>query len=77
MRDKILEFAIEMDKVMNKHQSEKGDSWEVCDVDFLKKKLVEEFNEYCEDTNQRKELLDIANICMMLYFRIIKKPIVA
>jgi len=70
MRDGILNFAIEMDKTMNKHQRRKGNSWKTCSLDFLKHKLVEEFNEYCKDTNDRKELIDIANMCMMLYNRI-------
>ena len=71
MRDEILKFAIEMDKIMNKHQHKKGNSWKTLDIDFLKTRLVQEFNEYCKDTNDRKELIDIANMCMMLYDRII------
>ena len=55
---------------MDKHQKNKGDSWKTCDIEFLEDKLQEEMAEYtrsnCED---KAELIDIANIAMMLWLR--------
>jgi len=69
MRDEILDFAKEMDKTMNRHQVSKGDSWKTCEISFLKNKLGEEYEEFIE-TVRPSELIDIANICMMLHHRI-------
>ena len=67
--DKVVEvFAGYMLDVMNKHQQMKGDSWKTCNLGFLEGKLHEEFAEYA-DSGDKRELVDIANICMMLYHR--------
>ena len=68
MRNEILEFAIKMDNIMNIHENKKGDSWKFCDLKFLEDKLDKEYNEWIESKNEN-ELIDIANICMMLFFR--------
>jgi len=50
----------------------KKDSWKTCKVEYLEKKLVEEYKEWQDITmgcNAKDEVIDIANICMMLYHR--------
>lgn len=67
--DKVVEvFAGYMLDVMNKHQQAKGDSWKTCNIGFLEGKLHEELAEYA-DSGDKRELIDIANVCMMLYHR--------
>lgn len=82
-RPEIIEFAEAMEKVMSRNDKEKGDSWKTCDMDFLVNKLKEEIREWEEDNdyNERyglspadmEELVDIANVCMMLFQRIKEK----
>ena len=59
-------------KLLN--NASKGDSWKTCDFGFLERKLVEEFSEFMSIRNRsikdREELVDIANICMMLFLRL-------
>lgn len=41
MRKEIIEFAEEMEKVMCRHDAEKGDSWKTtCDMHYLERGLV-------------------------------------
>ena len=65
-------FVMQMKVVLHRHEKLKGNSWSDCDIQFLENKLKEEFEEY-EDANRHsakaEELVDIANICMMLYNR--------
>ena len=79
VRPEIVEFAIEMEMVMEEHDSKKGDSWKEpskTDIDFLYSKLAEEFAEVIAaehgygEKGVTKELLDLANITMMLFHRI-------
>ena len=68
----LKEFVELMKLKLDLNQEEKGDSWVTCDVRFLKGKLREEIAEYYEEEGSRKsaqELVDIANVCMMLYHR--------
>jgi hypothetical protein len=37
--DDLEKFSEEMQRVLDKHQDKKGDSWKTCDMDFLRKKL--------------------------------------
>ena len=75
MREEIKEFAEEMEKVMQKHDRYKKDSWKTCNLEYLEKKLVEEYKEW-KDGNVlcplKNEVVDIANVCMMLFHRYIK-----
>ena len=71
--DKDIEFfAAEMEATMNMHKPEKGDSWKTCSIEFLESKLREEFKE-CQNEyglpGETHELVDLANICMMLHNR--------
>lgn len=67
-RSEIQEFAEAMELMMRFHDPKKGDSWRHCLIGFLESKLLEEVNEYME-SKETSELLDVANICMMLYMR--------
>lgn len=80
IRPEILGFAAAMERTMRKHDPEKGDSWTDCDLEFLINKLKEEFGEVLSsidlDSNGPKiskhtidELVDLANIAMMLRYR--------
>lgn len=68
MRNEIELFAQAMETTMSRHDKTKGDSWKWCEIEFLKDKLLEEFNEL-QKTGDKHELVDIANICMMLFIR--------
>ena len=65
-------FVMEMEVVLYRHEKVKGNSWSNCDMKYLEDKLKEELKEY-QDANRplakAEELVDIANICMMLYNR--------
>lgn len=74
VRDSIREFAIEMEAVMSKHDDRKGNSWKGCEIEYLETKLKTEFEEWKEEmmgrTDKRgDEVIDIANMCMMLWHR--------
>lgn len=68
MRKEIEDFASEMERVMSTHDASKGDSWKACPLGFLEEKRAEEHREYNVTGNQR-ELIDEANVLMMLWNR--------
>jgi len=68
MRDEIKEFAEMMEACMLRHDGVKADSWKTIEKAFLWKKLREEFNEAVQEPD-REELVDLANIAMMLWQR--------
>ena len=57
-------------------KSEKyGTSWKTCDIQFLRKRLhgeIEEWEKICskDDFKEIKELIDIANVCAMIIERL-------
>ena len=70
MRKEIKEFAEEMEIVMQKHDARKGDSWKRMDLCYLNKLFQEEIVEYQKAERadvSRDELIDIANIAMMIW----------
>ncbi len=72
MREEIKEFAEAMEIVMQKHDRYKKDSWKECDIGHLENKLIEEYKEWKDGTilcPTKNEVIDIANICMMLFHR--------
>lgn len=76
VRREIMRFAEEMESIMRLHDKKKGDSYKTCEINFLRRKLAEEFSEWAypciEDGDTEKyEVVDIANICMMLFWRAI------
>jgi len=74
-RDEIVAFAVEMERIMQEHDAVKGDTWKTCGLGFLDGKLQEEISEYVDSpcrSSKCDELVDIANICMMLHYRRMK-----
>ena len=71
IRDEIMEFAYAMETILSKHDKEKGDSWKECPLWYLESKLKEEMDELlsCVEKQEQQELIDIANIVMMLWHR--------
>ena len=85
-RLEIEMLAVAMDVKMDRKQKEYGDSWKTCDIEFLRERLMGEFKEWHDGqynataivgrsaggiiSDERKELVDIANICMMLWNRL-------
>ena len=61
-------LVMAMETTLSRHQKAKGDSWKWCDIEFLENKLHEEYNEW-KESGDKHELVDIANICMMLFNR--------
>jgi hypothetical protein len=68
VRVEVAIFARNMEAVLQRHDPIKGDTWRYCDPVFLEKKLVEEFHEWETDRNPY-ELVDLANLCMMVWSR--------
>ena len=68
VRVEVAVFARLMEGVLEKHDGVKGDTWKYCKLGFLEGKLQEEVNEY-QNSEDPDELIDIANICMMIYNR--------
>jgi len=68
IRSEIMQFAVAMEAVMSMHDSRKGNSWRITPLEYLINKLKEEFVEW-ETTPTKKELIDVANVCMMLFHR--------
>jgi len=75
LRNELQEFAFEMERILSLHDESKGESWRTCTIGFLEGKLHEELSEYASSpcrSGKCDELVDIANICMMLYHRRLK-----
>jgi len=68
LRPELVSFAEEMESVLKAHDEDRGDSWKTCDIDFLQTRLEDEVQEY-KQFEDFSELLDIANFCMMLWWR--------
>ena len=70
--DGLKAFVDAMKLKLDLNQDRKGDSWATCDIEFLEDKLLGEIKEYLDESKHGKksrELIDVANICMMLYHR--------
>ncbi|MHA1807002.1 MAG: hypothetical protein ACTSX2_05460 [Candidatus Thorarchaeota archaeon] len=66
-------FMQEMKSKMRSKDAEYGDSWKICDIDFLRGRLNDEHIEWLDikgDAGEAEELVDIANLCMMLWIRL-------
>ena len=79
MRTAIHSFAHEMERVMADNDKEKGDSWKgVLPIFQLKYQLINEIEELkIELTDNdgdalKKELVDVANYCMMIWNRLVE-----
>jgi predicted house-cleaning noncanonical NTP pyrophosphatase (MazG superfamily) len=64
----LQSFYAQMIQKIQQNEVEKRDSWVRCDLKSLEFALSEEIREYNE-SEKIEELVDIANICMMLYNR--------
>lgn len=67
------EVLKDMSDEFERHFPEKGDSWEDCDLCELVSVLNAAFEGYWDDLgseNERDQLIDIANICLMLATRL-------
>lgn len=67
-KKEVLNFARTMNTKLKLCDVKKGDSWKTCGIEFLYKKLFEEIAEW-EDGEYMDELVDIANICLLLHER--------
>ena len=77
VRKSVKLFAEQMERVLREHDKKKGrKGWKKCLARYLRDKLDEEVSEYkghlffpIDDSKSqaKNELIDIANICMMLY----------
>lgn len=80
MRRVVQDFAEAMEKKLAEKDAEYGTTWTTCSIEFLYDRLmreIEEFKEeyhgvpvFIETEESIKELVDIANVAMMLYHRI-------
>ncbi len=73
-RWQVRAFAEEMERVLRANDCKGG--WSDCQVSYLQHRLVEEMGEYfrslemnVQPTWRQRELVDIANFCMMLWDR--------
>lgn len=66
-----FKYVLELARlVFDGHAKEKGDSWILCDIKFLEKKLQEEIKEYNDSyVTKFEESLDIVNIALMIAMR--------
>ena len=74
LRGQLQSFAEAMEEVLKRNDYKSG--WQDCKVSYLQHRLVEEMGEYfrslemdVQATWRQKELVDIANFCMMLWHR--------
>jgi len=72
LRDEVRKFADEMEKELRRHDPEKGDSWKELDIVRLDGLLAKAYLcwGYGPEKNRRDELIDLANIAMMLWHRL-------
>lgn len=68
-RQEIQRFAEAMQVTMDKHQKEKGDSWKGMAFFELKELLQKEIKELPNDIGDIIEYVDVAILCMMLWYR--------
>lgn len=69
IRKEIQEFAEQMERVMQKHDIRKGNSWKRMSVDELTRLLAVKYVETTKGTPVRNEYIDVANYCMLLYHK--------
>jgi len=66
-------FVDEMERKLREKQKEYGDSWKNMSLDRLALRLVEEFSEvfvYSSAEQVGHELVDVANMALMLWLRL-------
>ncbi len=82
MRLEVQKFAGEMERVLKENDHRGGWGKDKCSIKYLEYRLVEEVGEYFKlgaeeastgepnDRESKKELVDIANFCLMLHERL-------
>lgn len=68
LRSELREFADAMEVILRQYDRGKGNSWQTLPLVLLDDKLTEEYAE-CVLKPNLKEYVDLANICMMLWYR--------
>jgi len=71
----LNEFVMYMNNKLDENEEKKGNSWASCDLQFLLDKLDEEIQEFKDEPKplaKAEELVDVANICMMLHHRYVE-----
>ena len=68
IRKEILGFTEEMEKILRKHDADKLDSWKSLSHKELQNLLHLEVEESDEENAKLVEWIDIANICMMIWW---------
>ena len=73
-RFSVQVFAKAMEEILQDNDYKVGWGEGHCDMAYLEQKLLEEYTEYQRSRNDpigmaHLELVDLANICMMLYHR--------
>lgn len=79
LEEAVQNFSSQMIKKLFETQKTKGYglSWKTCSIKFLRHRLADELEEYTEAYQRQlhkeecKELVDIANICMLLHDRLV------
>ena len=75
IRNPIMNFALDMERIMSENDATKGNSWKDCDIEYLVDKLGEKYKEWENSLDLNsfesdpEELVDLANLCMMLWNR--------
>ena len=69
VRPELYDFVIAMEKKLQEREEKYGESWKHMSIVDLEDKLQEEINEFDEAIDSWPELVDIANVCMMLWNR--------
>jgi len=75
MRDELYEFAMAMEHTLQKHDGDKKKSWRTMSREDLHTLLIQERSEVdtgfnMKDSDVHLELIDEANLCMMLWYNI-------
>jgi hypothetical protein len=66
IRPSVMAFAFEMEKKLRQKDVQNPEGWRYCTIEYLRGRLIEEGFEYWH-SRQPKELIDIANFCMMVW----------
>ena len=79
VRDEIMELAMEMERIMRKHDETKGDSWKEMPIEDLRMLVSQELNEWYSAisrqsiSDERYEIVDAIITLMMVRHRLGEK----
>ena len=62
-------FVLEMKRILQEHESEKGDTWKDQPDNVLVDRLFQEIHEFEIKNDPNYELIDIANSCFLLWVK--------